>query len=297
MLTYNEKKAKVKENVIKDEFGFKMLDEWKSANYIESVLHVTYGTNSKTGETFTFNLPIAYSCRHDALCRLTGNCYCRKSSYEYPNALLNQYENLKFLHDHDWDTIYNEFCRQILLNVQCKLFRWFGCGEVISRDFFEKVMIRLANTFKDITFWAYTKRHTMVNQYFKKHGIESKPNNFSIIFSVWTNDDTGEVEQIENPFNFPIAVFIPLKFADKLKNKVTYICECAMPWRKGHCDECKHGCKDLKFGESVGFIEHTTDRTRKKDNTLKKRREECELLGIDTREKYINHYGMDEFVF
>lgn len=280
--------------VEKDRQGFKAIPTFVNNELVRAEIHVAYGTNGKVGNCFTFNTPIAHSCRDSAECKQTGLCYCKGSTYEFIGSLSNAYENIKFYLTYGAKATVEAIEAEFAKHPKCKKMRWNGSGDIFSYAFFRDVMMELARKHEDMTFWSYTKKYSLINRYFDEHGIESKPKNLVILFSVWTDTEGKRFVNVPNPYNFPLAYFIPVSMIKEFSNVPTYICECGKPWRNGHCDECVNGCPSLKNGESVGFIEHSTSEATATDKLLKERREYCKAYGITTKEAYIKEFGMDD---
>lgn len=285
------KKEIAREYTKKDRFGFKYISD---LSVCDDVFHVSHATNDKLGKCLTVNFPIVYTCVPTAECRVTGNCYCKGSTYEFVGSLINQHENLAFYRKHGADGVCREIDKAILEHPNCENFRYDGCGEIPDRAFFEDVVIKEALEHPNIDFWVYTKKYSMVNNCVRKHGLDSIPSNLTILFSEWTDEENRVFIPVENPYNFPIARFIPITMVDEYKNTVDKLCECNSPWTLGHCDTCNNGCKTLTYGQIVGFIEHSTGRTKAKDKLLKARRDYCQQNGITTKEAYISVFGEDD---
>ena len=73
---------------------------------------------------------------------------------------------------------------------------------------------------------------------------------------------------MDNKYSFPTSEFIPMG-REELLNSVTHVCPCSDPTRNDHCENCKTPCYELKYGESMALVEHSTERTKARDNTIK----------------------------
>lgn len=292
MMNRNEKKEIAKRETRKDLNGFKYIP-FKSAA-LDDTFHVQYGTNKKLGPTcLSVNTPIPYSCKAGCQCKETGLCYCKGGTYEWVDSLVVQSENMRYFMEHGPEETVKAIADEIRRHPNATAMRWQGAGDIINMKYFRDVVLVIARTFPELEMWLYTKKTQLVNLHFMRYGIETKPQNLTIIFSLWTNEN-GVVIEVKNPFNFPTAVFIPVKHQE-LKNRCTFICDCAKPWKMGTCDTCEKPCRKMGFGDCVGFVEHSTKNSRKRDKLLKERRNQCVALGIDSREKYIEHFSHDEF--
>lgn len=255
---------------------------------IESVRDIdtpnTAKGNSKVGnkKVVIFNLPIEYTCRKDCECYkgfddpITGKhiipCYACHGCFCFSNNQAIYAENYRMIKN---ILSRKDGIEQLVKLLSCsikkatKFFRWFECGDVpalYNQEFIE-VMVRLAKMFKKVKFWAYTKKYWMFNRYVKEHGIDSIPENLVIIFSHWRNHDNTFLE-MPNPYSFPVSEFIPLGCEEETKN-VTHVCPCSDPNVFEQCINCSHPCYELKKGESMALLEHSTERTAERDKAVK----------------------------
>lgn len=237
-----------------------------SAFDAESIMHVTKDGNSKTGKPVgSFNFPVEQTCNHNCNCYRSKACYACGGFYQMPDNMVLYAENLAFFLKNDSKTFCNMFCDQLAKNKN-KLFRYFTIGDIVNRRFFE-CMIENARRMPDVKFWSYTKKYNIVNAWCDENGIENFPENLTIIFSHWLNDD-GSYFPMSNPYNFPTSEFIPYG-KEELAKAVTHICPCSNPDVLATCATCDHACYTLKHGESMGLLEHSTSRTKKRDKAVK----------------------------
>ena len=146
------------------------------------------------------------------------------------------------------------------------LFRYFTCGDIPGAKFLDAVVLA-AIARPNVKYWLYTKKYHIVNQYLDDKGADVIPANVSIIFSHWMNDD-GTYFPMPNPYGFQTSEFIPLGHED-MAERVTHICPCSDPTVKATCATCSHPCYDLKRGESMALLEHSTQRTKERDRAIK----------------------------
>jgi hypothetical protein len=78
---------------------------------------------------------------------------------------------------------------------------------------------------------------------------------------------------MDNPYHLPTSEFIPLG-REELVKWVTHVCPCSDPNVIAKCENCEHPCYELKHGESMALLEHSTTETRKRDSEIKMAHEE-----------------------
>lgn len=247
--------------------------------------------NSKVGATLEgikgkvvaiFNFPIEYTCIRSCECykgyydEKTGKyvipCYACHGCFNFPNNQAIYSENYKMFKrymamEDGIEKLVKAVNRSIRKKV--KFFRWFECGDIpfLYHEEFITVMCRLAELNPDIKFWAYTKKYRFVNQFVEKYGLKAIPKNLVILFSHWRNHD-GSFFPMDNPYSFPTSEFIPFGCEEDAE-KVTHICPCSNPDIYEQCINCTHPCYELKFGESMALLEHSTERTAERDKAVK----------------------------
>lgn len=128
-------------------------------------------------------------------------------------------------------------------------------------------MCEIARRNPNIKFWTYTKKYGIVNSYVKQNGIDAIPENLVIVFSHWMNDD-GTYYPMYNPYEFPTSEFIPMG-KEEMLDSVTNVCPCSNPAVFENCANCSHPCYELKHGQSMGLVEHSTIRTKARDTAIK----------------------------
>lgn len=222
--------------------------------------------NKKTGKVIAFNLPVELTCDHKCECYSLADCYACGGCYQFSNNQAEYSENLNYFNNHTAEEFINAMIDIIKSHPSRSLFRWFTCGDIVNVKFLY-CMVEIAKRCENIRFWTYTKKYGIVNTYVAQYGLESIPENLHIIFSHWMNRD-GSYYPMYNPHNFPVSEFIPYGREDLLSN-VTHVCPCSDPTKFEHCENCKTPCYELKHGESMGLVEHSTPRTKARDTAIK----------------------------
>lgn len=237
--------------------------DWKTVR--TDTLNISDG-NSKVGKVLCFNLPVFYTCDHKCECYKSGKCYACGGCYLFSSNQATYSENFAFIRSHSTVQFVNAMNALIKTYPNRKYFRWFTCGDIVNKAFFRAMCI-IARDNPDVVFWAYTKKYSIVNGYVAENGLASIPENLTIIFSHWLNND-GTYYPMDNRYNFPVSEFIPLGMEDKTET-VTHICPCSDPTVNSTCETCEHGCYTLKHGESMALLEHSTTETRDRDRKIK----------------------------
>lgn len=239
---------------------------------IETVRDDTLNTsdgNSKTGKGVgNFNFPVKYTCCN-CECKIDALCYALDGCYNFASNQATYSENLAFYRSVDSDTFIETMVNDIIEN-KWELFRYFTCGDIADLRFF-RCMIEIARRLPDVTFWSYTKKYGIVNFYVSEHGLDSIPENLTIIFSHWRNKD-GSYFPMQNPYNFPTSEFIPIG-EEHLTETVTHICPCSDPTVLAECKNCENPCYKLKHGESMALLEHSTSDSRERDKEVRAAKE------------------------
>lgn len=206
---------------------------WKDGKRFDVVISAG---NNKIGNTLNVSLPPVITC---------GNCSgCMKYCYDIKACL--QYNNVRKARAKNYVVLCNDFRKYFddiekALNKRKanKFFRWHVSGDIPSIEYFRE-MVRIAIMHEDFRFWTYTKRYDIVNEYVRKYGRESIPENLSVMFSEWQG------MPMINPYNFPEFRVI-LKGQEK-PNGVKWCC--------GNCNTCIRACSHCVKGETVYCMEH-----------------------------------------
>lgn len=226
--------------------------------------------NSKTGRVIAFNLPVELTCDHKCECYSKKNCYACGGCYQFTLNQALYSENLYYFLTHSKAEFIAVIVDAIKRHKSRILFRWFTCGDIPNRKFFE-CMVEIARECPDIKFWTYTKKYAIVNSFIDEFGYDAIPENLTIIFSHWQNDD-GTFFPMDNRHDMPTSEFIPMGKEDML-NDVDHVCPCSDPTVHETCETCKTPCYSLKRGQSMALVEHSTPRTLDRDKAIKAARQ------------------------
>ena len=229
------------------------------------VINCSDGNEKVGGRVGNYNLPVAYSCVADCECHKEKKCYACSGCYRFTHVQLAYSENMAYLMRHTWQEFANEMIDIIHVN-KWNLFRYFACGDIPYRSFIDAVVM-IGNNCSETRFWLYTKKYNLVNSWVREHGIDAIPSNVVIIFSHWRNDD-GTFYPMDNPYNFPTSEFIPVGHEEEAET-VTHICPCSDPDIIANCKTCDHPCYELKHGESMALLEHSTSASKVRDKEIK----------------------------
>ena len=231
------------------------------------VLNVS-GGNSKTGEkVINFNLPVETSCNHACECYYSGKCYACNGCYLFGSNQKLYAENMQFFRTHD-GLDFIDGIQTAINSYGYNLFRWFTCGDIPNEKFLLCMVIVAVNN-PNVKFWTYTKKYEIVNKYLDKGN--TLPDNLTIIFSHWMNED-GSYYPMDNRHTLPTSEFIPFG-REELKENVTHICPCSDPTIKATCATCEHPCYNLKKGEQMALLEHSTAQTKERDKAIREAKE------------------------
>ena len=243
--------------------GCKFVDLHSVVNFI---LHVSFSGNDKTGSVMALNLPVEKSCDHRCECYDKKKCYACGGHYNRGSNQVGYAENLAFFLTHTSEEFIQAVVDDVKENGTSRLFRWFTCGDILNERFLV-CMIEIAKRLKHIRFWTYTKKYKIVNNFVSCNGLDSIPENLVIIYSHWMNED-GSYFPMENPYEFPTSEFIPFGRED-LIDTVSHLCPCSNPMSHEKCATCENPCYELKHGQSMGLVEHSTPATRARDVAIK----------------------------
>jgi hypothetical protein len=232
----------------------------------DNVFNYSYG-NSKLGKkrVLNFGMSIYHTCNHACGCYKEKKCYGMGGTFIFGSNMKKAAENFKYYISHPAADMVRMLQRVINNNPKIKLFRYFEIGDIPKKEFID-IMVELAENNPDIKFWTYTKKYAFVNSWLSDHD-GYLPENLTIIFSHWLNDD-GTYFPMPNPYNMPTSEFIPLGM-EHLKDMVTHICPCSDPTVKNECYNCEFPCHELKRGQSMALLEHSTGRTKARDKAIK----------------------------
>lgn len=222
--------------------------------------------NSKVGDHVgNYNLPIAFSCVRDCECHSKKKCYACSGTYNFLANQARYSENMAYLMSHTIAEFVSEMVDTINEN-SWDLFRYFTCGDIPFVSFVG-AMVDIARQCPTVRFWVYTKKYSLVNAWCDKYGVDSIPNNLTVIFSHWRNED-GTFYPMDNPYYFPTSEFIPVGCENELVD-ADHVCPCSDPDVLATCKVCEHPCYELKQGQKMALLEHSTTETKDRDRALK----------------------------
>lgn len=224
--------------------------------------------NSKIGKTLNFSFPIEKTCRKDCECYKLKICYGCSGCYLFGSNQARYSENFNYYVNHSTKEFVNMISKAII-KLNSDTVRFNNVGDIPDMRFITCLDI-LADTFPDVSFYGYTKKYEIVNRWIAENGFYHS--NLTIIFSHWLNRD-GSYFPMDNKYNLPISEFIPIGM-EYLTEKVTHICPCSNPDFIGTCKDCDYPCKDLKPGESMALLEHSTKETKERDKQIKEVRKQ-----------------------
>lgn len=127
--------------------------------------------NSKLGAIPNISLIPGKDCG-DVPCK--RDCYALKAWRQYKGARAAWTRNSTMAHKDR-----AEYFRQIesyLARKNPRWFRWHVAGDILDQDYLAH-MVRIAKTFPNVRFLAFTKRHDL--------DFKGLPSNLAIVFSMW----------------------------------------------------------------------------------------------------------------
>lgn len=201
--------------------------------------------NRKMGKTPSFSTsPIAGCSKNCSVCK--GTCYAVKSYRLYPSVKTAWDENL-VLSTTTWGRA--EIERSIIAFCNGKrktvpFFRWFVSGDICSVDFL-LTMARIANACRETAFLCFTKAYDTVNNFCDRFGKNAIPKNLIIVFSEW------KPLVLDNPHNFPVAVFVP--HGETVPERGV-VCPAGLD-KHMTCAHCRR-CWFMTSNDRVAFLEH-----------------------------------------
>ena len=191
--------------------------------------------NQKIGRVMNVSLPPIISCKNCSGCKHL--CYDVKACLQYDNVRKARMKNWTLLNK-DRDEFFRQIDRALYRRLLHKYFRWHVAGDIVDEDYFAR-MVELARKHKLFRFWTYTKNYDDVNAYVEKHGKDSIPKNFSMMFSEWRG------MEMRNPYGFPEFRVV---FKDEVPPAGFYC--------PGNCDVCKELERGCIVGETTYCHEH-----------------------------------------
>ena len=193
--------------------------------------------NSKMGNVPNVSLTPGESCRADAPCAETNDCYAMKGRYKmYPKITQPYAENLAFYQE-DPEGFFNSIIRQLTGNTMYRFFRWHAAGDIVDKTYFEG-MIKVATEVPETKFLCFTKQYEIINEYLAEGSL---PKNLKMVFSGW-----GADWHFDNPYNLPEA---DVKFKEDDRDFSNHM------FCSGRCDDC-FVCWKLDDEDKVVFDVH-----------------------------------------
>lgn len=189
--------------------------------------------NKKIGRVLNVSLMPVATCPNCKECKFL--CYDVKACLQYPDTVIDARIRNTVLAKKNRDEFFRLIDEKMSRRRKNKYFRWHVAGDILDLDYFIR-MVENARNHPDFKIWTYTKNYRVVNEYCKKYGKESIPENFKIMFSEWDG------MELINPFNFPVFT-CKLKGGNKNRTEKSFKKMYKCP---GNCDICKngngHGC-------------------------------------------------------
>lgn len=233
------------------------------------ILHIASG-NTKTGNdhVLCYGHSIPLTCDNTCECYTEKVCYgCTGNYVRYPVNQLYLADNLLYLMTYGYEAMTQAIIDEIK-RTHCKYYRWFTVGDIRNLEFIE-MMVNVGKACPNVKFWGYTKKYMLVNHY-----IETRMNGDAetflrytgLIFSHWRNKD-GSFFKMINPYNMPTSEFIPFGMETEAE-KANHICPCSNPDVYENCCNCSNPCYELKLGQSMALLEHSTAETKARDKAI-----------------------------
>lgn len=194
--------------------------------------------NEKIGHAWNVSKAPIITCGNCAQC--SGHCYDIKAGLQYPDTLKARARNTAIF-EAAREAYFDAILKLCSDRRKHKYFRFHVGGEIVDLDEFER-MVDVARQRPAWTFWTYTKMHGIVNEYCRKYGRESIPENFKVMFSEWRGTE------IDNPYGFPVFHTVFISQGEQFEPDM-WICP-------GNCDICKAEKRGCIVGESTQNADH-----------------------------------------
>lgn len=209
--------------------------------------HVSFSSgNMKIGRVLNVSIASGLTCGNCGHC--LPFCYDIKAALRFPEVKIARAKNTAIA-EMDRDRYFSEIDAKMSRRKKNLYFRFHQGGEIMDYDYLER-MIEIAKRHPEYKcIWTYTKMHSLVNMYVKKHGgsIEKAiPENMVIMFSEWDG------LKMYNPYGFPVFT-VRLKDGNKNHEKEWFETLWKCP---GNCDICKEEKRGCMAGESTFADEH-----------------------------------------
>lgn len=189
--------------------------------------------NKKIGNTWNLSTAPVITCGNCSECMFF--CYAIRDIFKFgydflKNCVLRSRAKNTAILLHDRNDFFgqiDEFCSG---NRKVKVFRWHVSGEIVDKDYFDR-MVTIARNHSDWIFWSYTKMHDIVNEWISENG--ALPKNFNVMFSRWLGTE------INNPYNMPEFCTV-----ENVPENATNVCG-------GDCQYCLENKTGCPYGKSM----------------------------------------------
>lgn len=198
--------------------------------------------NKKIGRVMNVSLAPIITCANCKECKKL--CYDIKACLQYFNVLDARARNTALVMI-DREKYFSEIREAIGRRKKNKFFRWHVSGDIIDIEYLIE-MVSIARENPDFTMWTYTKAYFIVNEYCKRYGKDSIPENLVIMFSEWDG------MPMINPYHFPVFV-CRLKAGNKNRRPEEFESMYKCP---GNCDVCKAAKRGCIGAENTYVDEH-----------------------------------------
>lgn len=199
--------------------------------------------NRKIGNVLNCSLAPIITCTNCGECMRI--CYDLKACIQYPNTVIKARAKNTALLLENRDEYFRQIDTVMTRRRKNKYFRFHVSGDIVDIDYFSR-MIETARKHPDFIVWTYTKNYPVVNEYCRRFGKETIPNNFIVMFSEWDG------LTLNNPYNFPVFT-CKLKKGNKNHSPEYFNNLYHCP---GNCDICKKNNRGCIVGENTTCIEH-----------------------------------------
>ena len=203
--------------------------------------------NRKIGRVMNVSLPPIISCGNCKECK--HFCYDIKACLLYANTVIDARVRNYMILKKDIDEYFRRIDNAMTRRRTNKYFRWHVSGDIISLDYFSRMVENARRHPEFVMIWTYTKMYSIVNEYVKNNGgsiAAALPNNFHVMFSEWDG------MPIDNPYGFPV---FSVKMIDgNINHAPEYfdnLYQCP-----GNCDICKKLFRGCIAGESTYCNQH-----------------------------------------
>lgn len=151
--------------------------------------HLITKGNSKLSKDniYSFSLPAGFSCPQAGAC--AKFCYAKKGRYVFPNVANKYKRNFEIAKNEK--LFYAQMCEDINRARNITALRIHASGDFFNLKYL-RTWLRIAQTNKAVTFYAYTKSVGMMKkemQYWIDNGYRW-PSNLTIIFSLGGKQDS-----------------------------------------------------------------------------------------------------------